>query len=190
MKGGLSYTRRWYGGQPCGGGLAEHSCHLQSSQQHTSPQDDASSQKTGGELGRVEHPHPASSSTPCYPQSQGAEVEHVCARTHVGHGHMARAEPGGRPMLSWKNLQWWKPRSHRHTHAGQFNPMVDPQRQLTKIAGDAEVARDFKVWRTLGGEFILQFDVPWSTGKQSSLENLVPNTTRRRSSAMRMIRTC
>ena len=112
------------------------------------------------------------------------------------YGHMARAEQGGRAMLSWKNLQWWrreqsKPRSQRHTHAGQFNPMVDPERQLTKVAGDAwqEVARNTR--GALRGEFLQQFDVPWSTGKQSSLENLVPiRATRGRSSTMRMIQTC
>ena len=89
-------------------------------------------------------------------------------------------------MLSWKNLRWWrqeqqKPCSQRHTLAGHFNPMVDPERQLKKIAGDAwqEVARDCKVWSMLGGEFLQQFDVPCSTGKQSSLENLVPNRTTR-----------
>ena len=88
--------------------------------------------------------------------------------------------PGRRPGESWEewNVRTLRaarlaihragvPAPMRHTHAGQFNPMVDPERQLTKVAGDAwqEVARNPKIWGTLKGEYLQQFDVPWSTGK-------------------------
>ena len=180
--------------------LAKYGSHVQGGQQHadgTGPQNDAPRAPTGGELGGLERTHAARSKTG-HPQSLPRWSTYTLERMWDMYGHMARAEQGGRPMLSWKNLQWWrreqsKPRSQRHTHAGQFNPIVDPERQLTKVAGDAwqEVARNTTVWGALRGEFLQQFDVPWSTGKQSSLENLVPNltTTSGRSSTMRMIQT-
>ena len=173
----------------------KYGSHVQGGQQHadgTGPQNDAPRAPTGGELGGLERTHAARACS--LPRWSTYTLE----RMWDMYGHMARAEQGGRPMLSWKNLQWWrreqsKPRSQRHTHAGQFNPIVDPERQLTKVAGDAwqEVARNTTVWGALRGEFLQQFDVPWSTGKQSSLENLVPNltTTSGRSSTMRMIQT-
>ena len=63
-------------------------------------------------------------------------------------GHMARAELGGRPMLTWKNLQWWgeevrKPRRERQFwHQGRFNAHVDPERNIVKVAG-----RDGSRWQ-------------------------------------------
>ncbi|CAE7552733.1 unnamed protein product [Symbiodinium necroappetens] len=82
------------------------------------------------------------------------------------YGHMARAEAGGRPMLTWKDVSWWevekaKPRRERHTHV-KFNPLADPERQLVAIAGVGwkELARDFKEWGEKGGQFVERFDVP------------------------------
>ena len=98
-------------------------------------------------------------------------------------GHMARAELGGRPMLTWKNLQWWgeevrKPRRERQFwHQGRFNAHVDPERNIVKVAGEGwvQVAADCKAWGLLAGEFVARFDVPWSSGQQGSLTNLTPN---------------
>ena len=101
-------------------------------------------------------------------------------------------------MLMWKNLQWWgeeqrKPRAERQKHGGRFNPLVDPERQIVKVAGQAwhGVAQNSTVWNLLGKDFIAKFDVEWCSGKQSSLQNLTPNhSTGGRSNAARMIQTC
>ena len=98
----------------------------------------------------------------------------------------------------WKNLQWWaeeqrKPRSERQRPGGRFNPLVDPERQIAKVAGEAwqGVAQNRQVWSALGREFLAKFDVEWSSGKQSSLQNLSPNhRTGERSNTARMIQTC
>ena len=100
------------------------------------------------------------------------------------YGHMARAELGGRPMLTWKNLQWWgeevrKPRRERqYWHQGRFNAHVDPERNIVKVAGEGwvQVAADLKSWGLLAGEFVTRFDVQWSSGQQGSLMNLTPNS--------------
>ena len=97
------------------------------------------------------------------------------------YGHMARAHPGGRPMLVWKDLKWWeeekqKPKKERNTHV-KYNALADPERQLTAIAGVdwKRAAADFHIWNRLGEEFVARFDVQWATGRQSSLGNLTPN---------------
>ena len=73
------------------------------------------------------------------------------------YGHMARAQAGGRPMLTWKDLQWWeaekqKPRKERNTHV-KYNAMADPERQIAAVAGVAwkQAAGDFTIWNSLGG---------------------------------------
>ena len=72
------------------------------------------------------------------------------------YGHMARAQPGGRPMLRWKDLAWWerekqKPKRQRHTHV-KYNALADPERQLVAVAGVAwtQVATDLPTWGRLG----------------------------------------
>ena len=99
------------------------------------------------------------------------------------YGHMARAAPGGRPMLRWKDLVWWeaekqKPRRDRHTHV-KYNAMADPERQLVAVGGQdwKQIAADLHVWSHLRGEFVTRFDVPWATGRQGSIGNLTPNAT-------------
>ena len=99
------------------------------------------------------------------------------------YGHMARAQLGGRPMLRWKDLQWWeqeklKPRKQRHTHV-KYNALADPERQVVAVAGGdwVSVARDFRMWGLLGEKFVATFDVAWATGRQSSITNLTPNNT-------------
>ncbi|CAE7933671.1 TOP3B [Symbiodinium necroappetens] len=84
------------------------------------------------------------------------------------YGHMARAQPGGRPMLSWKDLEWWelekqKPRAQRHTHV-KYNALADPERQVVAVAGTAwkQLAADFQTWGRLGEQFVSKFDDPWA----------------------------
>ena len=99
------------------------------------------------------------------------------------YGHMARAQPGGRPMLRWKDLEWWeaeklKPRRERHTHV-KYNALADPERQVVAVAGVAwkQAATNLQEWGRLGERFVSMFDVPWASGKQSSIANLTPNNT-------------
>ncbi|CAE7824191.1 unnamed protein product [Symbiodinium sp. CCMP2592] len=102
----------------------------------------------------------------------------------VGGVECAHAPGGKGPMLTWKNLEWWgaevrkSKRERQYWHKGRFNAHVDPERQIAKVAGETwqRVAGDFKVWSSLSGEFIAAFDVPWTSGQQSSLTNLTPNT--------------
>ena len=98
------------------------------------------------------------------------------------YGHMARSKHGGRDMLQWRNLKWWeaekqKPKSQRVTHAHRYNPFVDTERQIVRVAtlDWMEKACNMPVWSALATEFVKQFDVPWATGKQASIQNLVPN---------------
>eukprot|EP00439_Symbiodinium_sp_Y106_P068616 s3102_g11.t1 len=98
------------------------------------------------------------------------------------YGHMARSPEAAR-VLSWKNLHWWKqqqqiPRSWggaRHAH--RYNVNVDPERQISAVGGLRwiERAQDRAHWQQLATTFVEQFDVPWATGKQTSLDNIAAN---------------
>ena len=85
--------------------------------------------------------------------------------------------------MRWKDLQWWehekqKPRKQRHTHV-KYNALADPERQVVAVVGVGwkQTALDLTAWGRLGEQFVSMFDVPWTSGKQSSITNLTPNTT-------------
>ncbi|CAE7300179.1 unnamed protein product, partial [Symbiodinium necroappetens] len=97
------------------------------------------------------------------------------------YGHMARSKHGGRDMLQWRNLKWWeaeknKPKSQRATHAHRYNPFVDTERQIVQVATLEwmDKACNMPVWSALAAEFVRQFDVPWATGKQPSIQPTTP----------------
>ena len=85
-------------------------------------------------------------------------------------------------MLRWKNLKWWKQQQNippswggvRHGH--RFNPDADPERQLVAVAGLdwMQAAQDRAAWGAMTETFVATFDVPWASGKQSSLNNIAP----------------
>ena len=71
-----------------------------------------------------------------------------------------------------------KPRKQRHTHV-KYNALADPERQVVPVAGVGwkQTALDLPAWGRLGEQFVSMFDVPWTSGKQSSITNLTPNNT-------------
>ena len=53
-------------------------------------------------------------------------------------GHVARACEVGRRLLAWKDLLWWQGEQRQRKgarHAGRFNPALDVERNVVKIAG-------------------------------------------------------
>ena len=98
------------------------------------------------------------------------------------HGHIARqvtAAPDNvaQATLQWRNLQWWraeqaKPRGARH--ASRYNPFIDVERYIVHTAGLRwqERAQHRPTWAHMQDSFIQAHDVPWSSGKQPSIQNL------------------
>ena len=98
------------------------------------------------------------------------------------HGHIARqatAAPDNvaQATLQWRNLSWWKteqtkPRGTRH--AARYNPFLDVERYIVHTAGLRwqETAQHRQEWASMQNTFIQAQDVPWSSGKQPSLQNL------------------
>ena len=99
------------------------------------------------------------------------------------HGHVARGDPITAAMLRWRNLEWWAieqtiPVSWGgHRHARRFNPHLDVDRQISAVAGNnwQLLAQDRQAWGNLEDVFIDRHDVPWASGGQGQLENLMPN---------------
>ena len=99
------------------------------------------------------------------------------------HGHVARRDPIAAAMLRWRNLEWWAIEQTipaawgGHRHAKRFNPHLDVDRQISAVAGNAwqSAAQDRIAWDNICETFIDRFDVPWASGGQGQLENLMPN---------------
>ena len=99
-------------------------------------------------------------------------------------GHVARHPGPTREIVSWRNLEWWRaeqqlPDRVRAKHPHQYNTQLDDERKVAKIAGDGwqQVAQHRERWAAKTEEFILQFDVEWTTGKQAKLGNIQQNRT-------------
>ena len=95
-------------------------------------------------------------------------------------GHICRGDPVGSQIFCWRSLAWWEDQKQAGVpikHASRFNAFMDIDRQLSHTAGKAwaELAHDRSAWANLEDTFISKYDVPWSSGKQSSLTNLAPN---------------
>ena len=95
-------------------------------------------------------------------------------------GHICRGDPVGNQIFGWRSLAWWEDQKNAGNpikHASRFNAFMDIDRQLSDTAGKAwaELAHDRSAWANLEGTCVSKYDVPWSSGKQSSLTNLAPN---------------
>ena len=98
------------------------------------------------------------------------------------HGHIARqasASPDNvaQATLQWRNLAWWKeeqakPRGTRHT--ARYNPFLDVERYIVHTAGLSwqTTAQNRQTWSHMQNSFIHARDLPWSSGKQASIQNL------------------
>ena len=118
-------------------------------------------------------------------QDRRAEVKHIPTPARVAtprprwHGQNQESDPcspgrtgnGGRERSSNPG--------ERETHAGQYNALVGPHRQLAKVAGTGwvEVAQDFQVWSNLGGSLWQGLTCLGAGGNKGHLQNLTPNTT-------------
>ena len=98
------------------------------------------------------------------------------------HGHIAR-QHGAAPdnvaqaTLQWRDLAWWKAEQAKPNgtrHAARYNPFLDVERYIVHTAGLSwqQTARDRQAWTQLQPSFIHVHDIPWSTGKQPSIQNL------------------
>ena len=96
-------------------------------------------------------------------------------------GHACRGDPVAADMMRWRNLRWWRveqtiPRSWGgHRHGGRFNPHLDIERQIAAIAGEAWQEQTADRQAAMEEQFVARFDVPWSSGNQAQIENLMPN---------------
>ena len=104
-------------------------------------------------------------------------------------GHIGRAafQPTFH-ILRWRDLTWWRdqqslppgPFRKGVRHLGHHNPHVDPERQISAIAGDQWWigASDRTSWQFLCKQFVAAYDPPWASGNQLALPgapNLAPN---------------
>ncbi|CAE7414124.1 unnamed protein product [Symbiodinium sp. CCMP2456] len=94
---------------------------------------------------------------------------------------MCRGDPVGGKILRWRSLAWWNAHRPPHgnvTHASRFNAFMDIDRQVTSIAGENWhlVAMNREQWAYLSKRWVEKYDVPWATGKQTSIENLTPHS--------------
>ena len=73
-------------------------------------------------------------------------------------------------------------------HAGRFNPALDVERSVGKIAGASWKirAQDRGWWQNHAEDYLQQFNVPWASGKQSQLENLKPNSASKPAASERL----
>ncbi|CAE7328182.1 pol [Symbiodinium sp. CCMP2456] len=95
-------------------------------------------------------------------------------------GHMCRGDPVGGQLLRWRCLAWWnarRPPWGNITHARRFNAYMDTDRQVTSVAGENwhQVAMDRNQWSSLLQTWIDKYDVPWASGRQTSITNLTPH---------------
>ena len=79
--------------------------------------------------------------------------------------------------LQWRNLSWWKteqakPRGTRH--AARYNSFLDVERYIVHTAGLSwqQTAQNRHTWSHMQESFIQAHDIPWSSGKQPSIQNL------------------
>ncbi|CAE7235511.1 unnamed protein product [Symbiodinium sp. CCMP2592] len=94
-------------------------------------------------------------------------------------GHVSRGDPVGGKILQWHSLQWWQEQKdigRPLQHAARFNAYMDIDRQLSDTIGKNwfAIAQDRDTWGEWEATFIAKYDVPWSSGKQSSISNLAP----------------
>ena len=96
-------------------------------------------------------------------------------------GHICRGDPVGRQIFCWRSLAWCDQRAAGIPikHAARFNAFMDIDGQLSNTAGKAwaDLAQDRSAWARLEEVFVSKYDVLWSSGKQSSLSNLAPNSS-------------
>ncbi|CAE7383396.1 unnamed protein product [Symbiodinium sp. CCMP2456] len=90
-------------------------------------------------------------------------------------GHICRGDVIGNKVFQWHSLQWWqemKERGNAAQHAQRFNAFMDIDRQLSDTAGRdwGMKALNRETWSSLEATFIDRYDVPWSSGKQPSLQ--------------------
>ncbi|OLP90095.1 Retrovirus-related Pol polyprotein from type-1 retrotransposable element R2 [Symbiodinium microadriaticum] len=99
------------------------------------------------------------------------------------HGHAYRGDQVARAMLQWRDLRWWRleqsipPSWGGQRHAKRFNPHLDVERQIAAAAGDQwqSLTADRMAWAALETKFVEMHDVPWASGGQEAIANLVPN---------------
>ena len=117
------------------------------------------------------------------------------------HGHVARQEAAApynvaQATLQWRNLAWWKaeqakPRGTRH--ASRYNPFLDVERYVVRAGGRSwqHTAKNRNTLTHLQKSCVHAHDVPWSSGKQASVQNLHQtgpsnNTHKRRTQMLRI----
>ncbi|CAE7336523.1 YCF1, partial [Symbiodinium microadriaticum] len=102
-------------------------------------------------------------------------------------GHIGRAtfQPTFH-ILRWRDLTWWRdqqslppgPGPKGVRHIGHHNPHVDPERQISAVAGNQWwiTASDRPGWQTLCKSYVAAYDPPWASGKQLALPGITgPN---------------
>ena len=73
----------------------------------------------------------------------------------------------GRRLAAWKGLLWWQREQRQRKgarHAGRFNPALDVERSVVKVAGLdlKERTQDRGWWHSRAEDYIQQFNVPWA----------------------------
>ena len=94
-------------------------------------------------------------------------------------GHTARHGRDTGLMLGWRNQEWWRAEQSKARglrHPSRFNAMLETEKLLEKVVTPWKpAALDRQRWKQLEPTFVKNSDPPWSSGKQTSLDNLAPN---------------
>ena len=94
-------------------------------------------------------------------------------------GHTARHDQDTGLMLGWRNQEWWRAeqsKTHGLRHPSRFNAMLETEKLVERVITPWKpAALDRQQWKHLETVFVKNSDPPWSSGKQTSLDNLAPN---------------
>ena len=109
----------------------------------------------------------------------------VLTLQHTLHGHWARhvenvhdecaAGPALR-ALSWRSTSWWRKQQQLSPKVSMRHPRrfyaSNPERQLAQSHGClwSDTAKDRSVWTKAREQYLLDWDVPWCTGRQLSIK--------------------
>ena len=97
-------------------------------------------------------------------------------------GHRVRAADGPCPtvatmLTNFRSLPWWTVEQSRAgglRHRRHFPFLMGVERDIASIATEAwrEKARSRAEWRELENRWVVKFEVPWSSNRQATLEDL------------------
>ena len=97
-------------------------------------------------------------------------------------GHRVRSADGPFPtvaslLTNFRPLAWWTHEQSRpdgRRHRRHFPFLMGVEREIAAIATEQwrEKARDRTLWMSLEEQWVVKYEVPWSSNRQASLQDL------------------